>query len=421
MKRVPIRSTLVAVVMLSMLVISITVSAQGQPSSKEKASAPWLTYVDPRFDFSIRYPSDWEAIPRDDNPNAVSEILVFAPAIAPNSNIDAGADPHEPGPHVIVVPYMAELRDGQSLDAWTEMYELLGPESERVTISRQPRKVYRVNGARAVQEEGISPLTTYQFTNIAHHNMVWDIWTNIPSTDPLASVYDRMVRSFRFGRTSPANLREAYGDDFVPMDMEQVMRINTEAQFMDLQGVVGDEQFGITPGTMSLTSTWKAPVRKLHNGGVQWDVRCGSQDHDDIFTAASMAVDIYMPKYTPVYNAKIGTVTFAAFKNDGYGNLITIQAQGGKVAYYAHLNSISSMTKVGSLISTYVYIGASGNTSTNPPPTSYPYHLHFHVQWYTYPNQTPEDLRGMEGFTASTYPVAKPHNGVITICGKMGL
>lgn len=66
MKRVPIRSTLVAVVMLSMLVVSVTVSAQAQPASQEAGSVRWLTYVDPRFDFSIRYPSDWVVIPRND-------------------------------------------------------------------------------------------------------------------------------------------------------------------------------------------------------------------------------------------------------------------------------------------------------------------------------------------------------------------
>jgi len=417
MKRVPVRSALVAVAMLTVMVISVAASSQAYPASQVTGSIRWLTYVDPRFDFSIRYPSDWQVIPRDDSdPDAVSGILVFVPIAAPDDNV-AASDPHELGPHVIVVPYMAELKDGQSLSEWTEMYESLGHESDRAAIQRQPRKIFRVSGASAVNEEGVSPLTTYQFTNLAHENMVWDIWTNVAGTDPYAPVYNRMVRSFRFGRNSPTNLREAYGSDFVPMDMEDVMEMDAEAQFIGEQSWNNGEQLVPEPETTALTSTWKAPVRKVYNGGNQWDVRCGSKDHDDVNTYASLAVDIDMPNGTPVHNAKLGTVRFASFKNDGYGNLIRIQAQGGKEAYYAHLSSISNITIVGSSIYTYSHIGSSGNTSKTPAPPSYPYHLHFHVQW----GQNPEDLRGMEGFTATTYPIAKPFGGTVTICGKMGL
>ena len=58
MKRVPVRSALVAVVMLTMLVVSVGASSQAQPDAPKAGSVRWLTYVDPRFDFSIRYPSD---------------------------------------------------------------------------------------------------------------------------------------------------------------------------------------------------------------------------------------------------------------------------------------------------------------------------------------------------------------------------
>jgi hypothetical protein len=53
MKHVPIRSTLVVVAMLAMLIVSLTVSAQAQPAPTEAGAVRWLTYVDPRFDFSI--------------------------------------------------------------------------------------------------------------------------------------------------------------------------------------------------------------------------------------------------------------------------------------------------------------------------------------------------------------------------------
>lgn len=156
------------------------------------------------------------------------------------------------------MPYLAELKDGQSLSAWTEMYESLGNEPERAAIQRQPRQVLRVNGARAIHEEGVSPLTTYQFTNIAHKNMVWDIWTNIPSTDPLAKVYDRMVRSFRFGKNSPANLREAYGREFKSLDMEAMTKANSGTQ--DQNDYDGQQTLG--PILNDLTSSWQSPVLK---------------------------------------------------------------------------------------------------------------------------------------------------------------
>lgn len=401
MQRIRVRSMLVVIAMLAMLVVSFTVSAQEQPILTEAGAVRWLTYVDPRFDFSIKYPSTWQVIPRDDSdPNAVSGILTFAPI----STLDnaANADPHDSGPHVAVVPYLAELKDGQSLSEWTEMYESLGNGSNRNPIQRQPRRLFQVNGAKAVHEEGVSPLTTYQFTNIAHDNMVWDIWTNIPSTNPLAKVYDRMVRSMRFGRNTPANLREAYGSDFTPLDMEEI------ASTAQDQGV--DEQQGDEPGTLALNTSWQAPVRK--SGGQQFTATCGSTMHDDIGTYASLAVDILMPKNTGVLNSKLGTVNFAGWDNYGYGNLIRIQAQGGKEAFYAHLTAIYSSVRVGTQISTGIGIGLSGNTGTSA------YHLHFHVQWST----APEDLTGMYGFTSTGYPVPadQRHSGNIVNCAKVG-
>lgn len=88
MKRAPLRSTLVAVVMLSMLVVSVTVSAQAQPASQEAGSVRWLTYVDPRFDFSIRYPSDWEVIPRNDDYGIGATVSFHSESITDETVVD---------------------------------------------------------------------------------------------------------------------------------------------------------------------------------------------------------------------------------------------------------------------------------------------------------------------------------------------
>lgn len=58
MQRTPIRSVLIVVALFAMLAASFAVSAQAQPVPTEAVAVRWLTYVDPRFDFSIRYPAN---------------------------------------------------------------------------------------------------------------------------------------------------------------------------------------------------------------------------------------------------------------------------------------------------------------------------------------------------------------------------
>lgn len=249
---------------------------------------------------------------------------MFVPIGTPDSV--TAVDPHHPGAHVVVVPYLAELKDGQSLSEWTEMYESLGHASDRATIQRQPRRVFRVNGAKAVHEEGVSPLTTYQFTNIARKNMVWDVWTNIPSTDPLATIYDRMVRSFRFGHNSPRNLRDAYGSGFLPMEMEEAIRLSTQGDEIESSSVAdGHSRPNQTQAYVQLTSAWKSPVLNASYG--PRTVRCGSTKHTNTSSNAysKYAADISAGSLTNVYASMAGTVTFAGMKNNGFGNLVTIR------------------------------------------------------------------------------------------------
>lgn len=404
------------VVVVSML-LTASASTFAQSDAPKTGSVKWLTYVDPRFHFSIRYPSDWQVFPRDDNdPNAVSGILVFAP-IAASDNDATSSDPHESGPHVIVVPYLAELKNGQSLSEWTEMYESLGRESDRTAIQRQPRRVFRVHGAPAVHEEGVSPLTTYQFANIAHKNMVWGVWTNVPSSDPLGIVYNRMVRSFRFGRNTPSSLREAYGESFVPMDLETALRLSGEDHMTDLFEPSEQGEGILAPTKTGLSSNWKSPVTNTTSGPRK--ANCGSSKHKDPKPGdppnsySGWAVDIIVPEGTVVTNSKEGTVTFFGWRTDGYGNLVTVKAYGGKEAYYAHLKSISQSLQLNATLYTYQWIGASGMTGTSTA------HLHFHARW----GNDSVALTGMSGFTPwSTYPGADPTapTGIAVQCGTMG-
>lgn len=215
---------LLVVVVLSML-LTASVSVFVQSDAPKANSVRWLTYVDPRFDFSIKYPSDWQVIPRDDSdPEAMSGLLKFVPSVASEvaGLTNSSDDPQGSGAQVVVGLYLAELEAGQSLSEWTDLYESLGYDSDEALVQRRPRKVIRVKGVTAVHEEGVSLVTPYQFTNLTHGRTVWFIWTNIPSGSeaPDSSVYRKMVRSFRFGKNAPSTLQEVYGFDFEPLNLE---------------------------------------------------------------------------------------------------------------------------------------------------------------------------------------------------------
>jgi len=396
--------------------MTVSVSARVQSDFTQDAPVKWLTYIDPRFDFSINYPSNWEVIPRDDSdPNALSGTLVFAPTSI--SDVVTDVDPHEHGPYIVVVPYLAELKDGQPLSEWTEMYESLGHPGERASIQRQPRRILQINGAMAIHEEGVSSWTTYQFTNIAYKNVVWVVWTNVPSSDPSGAVYHQMVQSLKFGWNTPSSLKDVYGDNFVPMDLEIALRLSSENDATAYIEPSAQMENTFVPMKTGLTSTWKSPVTNTTSGPRQ--ANCGSDKHKDpkpgqpANSYSGWAVDIMVPEGTIVTNSKDGTVTFFGWRTDGYGNLVTVKASGGKEAYYAHLKSIYEGLQLNTTLYTYQWIGASGATGTSTP------HLHFHARW----GNDSVSLQGMSGFTAwSNYPGADPTepSGIAVQCGTMG-
>lgn len=161
---------------------------------------------------------------------------------------------------------------------------------------------------------------------------------------------------------------------------------------------------------MALGSDWKSPVKNSTNG-IPRNVRCGSEAHNNNTggTYSKHAADIGVGNLTSVYAAMGGTVTFSGWANNGYGNLITVQATDGKLAYYAHLSHFFPMA--GSQTYTLTLIALSGNSSTTQPMA---YHLHFHVR----NGNNSVDLTGMSGFTNyGNYPGTP---GVYANCGSMG-
>ena len=89
-------------------------------------------------------------------------------------------------------------------------------------------------------------------------------------------------------------------------------------------------------------------------------------------SAFHRAVDISAPTGTPVVAARSGTVTYAGWSDQGYGNLIKIWHSGGAETWYAHNSQVN--VSVGQYVHQSETIGLVGSTGLSTGP-----HLHFEV------------------------------------------
>lgn len=85
--------------------------------------------------------------------------------------------------------------------------------------------------------------------------------------------------------------------------------------------------------------------------------------------------DIFAPKGTPIFSATPGYVYKVGENNLG-GQTVSVIGAGGRVYYYAHLDSYAPGIAVGDRVNTKTllgYVGTTGNAQGTPP------HLHFGV------------------------------------------
>jgi murein DD-endopeptidase MepM/ murein hydrolase activator NlpD len=85
--------------------------------------------------------------------------------------------------------------------------------------------------------------------------------------------------------------------------------------------------------------------------------------------------DIFAPKGAPVYSATSGFVYNVGENNLG-GQTVSVIGAGGRVYYYAHLDSYAPGIAVGDRVTPKTllgYVGTTGNAQGTPP------HLHFGV------------------------------------------
>lgn len=85
--------------------------------------------------------------------------------------------------------------------------------------------------------------------------------------------------------------------------------------------------------------------------------------------------DIFAPRGTPILSATKGIIYKIGENNLG-GQTVSVIGSGGRVYYYAHLDSYARGLKVGDSVTTRTvlgYVGTTGNAQGTPP------HLHFGV------------------------------------------
>lgn len=90
------------------------------------------------------------------------------------------------------------------------------------------------------------------------------------------------------------------------------------------------------------------------------------------FNKFHYAVDLGAPVGNVVKPVKSGTIEFAGYRKDGYGNLIIVNHGKGLVSYYAHLNKM--FVEVGQEVNTNTILGEVGLTGRTTGP-----HLHLEI------------------------------------------
>ena len=83
--------------------------------------------------------------------------------------------------------------------------------------------------------------------------------------------------------------------------------------------------------------------------------------------------DYAVPMNTVIQSTTAGTVIFAGFDKDGFGNYVKVRDNSGNTHIYAHLNEIS--VKTGDNVNALSALGFSGNTGFSTGP-----HLHYEVR-----------------------------------------
>ncbi len=364
----------------------------------DDAKEGWLTYEDPRFDFSLTYPSDWIVEPRQDREGTFGELLVIREAASEYAapvRIEIGLHSVERNPSLPIAVW-SQKYDANHDNFMAEDITILDME-EMIHTDRRSREVFR--------KQAISPITEYTYYFIPWDRTVWFMWMNSIDGEH-QEVLDRMASSFTFGEYAPGSLQEAYGPSVRPMNLE-----------------ITHQDGNLPPrGPSRIGSHYTVPVGStayISCGNLNAPVCSGTHGGSD--AGARYAIDIGVGSGTSVRNAAASIVYSYNYSGSGYGNLVKMYELGsGYIAHYAHLKSISSSvtSNYGTLtiLPKYTNLGKSGSSGTTAA------HLHFHVETTS---NSGINLSGMSGLSLwSGYPncgksASDCSAGFSCTCGKV--
>lgn len=371
-------SLLVMVLMLVAVFVSASTAAEADPETE----IDWVTYTDPRFDFTVEYPVDWSVHYREDRPGFVGGTVGFsAPASMQDSvKIEVGL-------------YLVERNPSQSIDVWSKTYDanydMILP--DKILVLNEEKFVQEEKDSEAFRKAAISPLTAYTYVNVPWGRTVWFFWMNSVDEENQA-VLEKMVRSMRFGENAPTSLQEAFGQDFRPLPLELEAPGSIEKHVFPQWNSVASS----TALIASIATDYITPVTtsaRIACGHANAPVCSGTHSGH-----AGEAIDIGVGIGTSVRNSATSFTNSAGWNNAGYGYLVTMyDDQNEYIAYYAHLSSINYSTLYSYWPVPQGYqIALSGDTGAGGA------HLHFHVRTTGW---AAVDLSNLNGLTLySDYP-----------------
>ncbi|MCP5098196.1 MAG: M23 family metallopeptidase [Chloroflexi bacterium] len=361
--------------LFTLLVVSSMTAFVSETPITRNTEGEWITYTDPRFDFTIEYPASWTLQPRKDNPDAIGERIIIAKPLISNDETSSQKI------HIEIGLYIAERGVSQDLADWSNIYDENHDEfdSGKILVLNADKRSQA--DKNIFYKEAISPLTPYTYINIPHGQVVWSIWMNSINEQDQA-VIEHIANSMRFSKGSPRSLKQAYGNNFVPQPLIPQNESNSN--------VIWNSGTSLISASIS---NYRVPVT------VWGGIKCGSINapvcggtHSG---GAAKAIDISV-HYKNVYAAATSNYYGSQWSNSGYGNLVKLQdTQNSYVAYYAHLSWFVVYPSVP--LGQGHFIGVSGESGS--PGNE---HLHFHVQTT---GGSPINLSGMTGLTLnSSFP-----------------
>lgn len=346
------------------LVLIICMVGLTMPAAAKSAeiNPNWLTYRDIKYDFTIDYPENWYIDPRDDTAGMIGGTVSF-------TNLPVQGDRNTSDQDKLVVTigfYLTERDPFQPLSDWTDLYEeqsRLLVNSFDVTTIEHSSDIS--NQLQAVYWKAISPNGAYEFTNLSQGKVVWFIWSNLDADR--AGIYQHLVESFKLGKKAPQTLQDAYGESFVPASLD-ILPLSTAVAFPDeVSPMVASTSDGGVIALGTDPSGYRLPFTGTF--GITCGPRCCSSH-----SSLPEAIDYGLSVNTHVKSTYGGVVSSFGWRNDTYGNVLTIDHGGSptKRSLYAHLNSFV-ISYIPQVVAKGEWVASSGDTGTGGA------HLHFEV------------------------------------------